>query len=432
METIRNRRARAAKAWGLTREIVLVGSGEPVFVPGHQDQTYPFRAHAEYMWLADRERPGSVLAYDPKEGWTDFVPVVTEAQRVWEGAPASAEASAGKPGEGEGVPADKLAAWLRKRKGRPVAVLGARVKGARSDAALTRRLRECLLAARRPKDAEELRRMREAARATAAGFAKAVPPIRPGVTERQIEIELEAEFFRNGAQRTAYDTIVGTGPNSAVLHFMPTARAAREGELVLIDAGAEVDGYACDVTRTYPAGGAFTPEQRDVFAIVDEARRNGIARCAPGVEWRDVHLGACLDVARGLASMGILRGTAEGLLEQDAHALFFPHGIGHMVGLGVRDAGGALPGRRKSKRPGLKNLRVDLPLEKGFVMTVEPGIYFIPALLEDRKKRQQFKDAVAWDRVDRMLGFGGIRIEDNVLVTDAGPEILTAAIPHER
>jgi len=421
MEAIRNRRARAAKAWGLTREIVLVGSGEPVFLPGHQDQTYPFRAHAEYFWLTDREKPGCVLAYDPKEGWTDFVPAVTEAQRVWEGLEGA-----------EGVPVDGLEKWLRKRRNRPVAALGARVKGVRSDATLTRHLRDDLLAARRPKDAEEMRRMRAAAQATAAGFARAVPLIRPGATERAIEIEIEAEFFRNGAQRTAYDTIVGTGPNSAVLHFMPTARAARDGELVLIDAGAEVDSYACDVTRTYPAGGAFTPEQRDVFAIVDEARRNGIAKCRPGVEWRDVHLGACLDIARGLKDMGILRGTAEGLVEQDAQSLFLPHGIGHMVGLGVRDAGGALPGRRKSKRPGLRYLRVDLPLEKGFVMTVEPGIYFIPALLKDEEKREQYGDAVAWDRVDRMLGFGGIRLEDNVHVTDAGPEVLTAAIPQER
>lgn len=419
---LQERCERAAKAWGLTKEIVLVGSGEPVFLPGHQDQTYPFRAHAEYMWLGDREKPGCVLAYDPKEGWTDFVPLVTEAQRVWEGV----------EGEGEGAPIEGLAKWLRKRRNRPVAVLGARVKGVRGDAALTRRLREGLLAARRPKDAEELSRMRAAARATAAGFAKAVAMIRPGVTERATEVEIEAEFFRNGAQRTAYDTIVASGPNSAVLHFMPTERAARGGELVLIDAGAEVNGYACDVTRTYPVGGALTPEQRDVFAIVDEARRNGIAKCRVGVEWRDVHLGACLDIARGLAGMGILRGTAEGLLEQDAQALFFPHGIGHMVGLGVRDAGGALPGRRKSRRPGLKYLRVDLPLERGFVMTVEPGIYFIPALLRNEEKRRQYKGAVAWDRVDRMIDFGGIRLEDNVLVTDKGPEVLTAAIPHAR
>ncbi len=421
MDYLKERRARAAKAWGLTREVVLVGAGEPVFLPGHQDQTYPFRAHAEYIWLTDREKPGCVLAYDPREGWTDFVPAVTEAQRVWEGA-----------GGAEGVPVDGLTKWLKKRGRRPVAVLGARVKGAKSDANLVRRLREGLLDARRPKDAEELRRMRDAARATAAGFAKVAPAIRPGVPERAIEVEIEAEFFRNGAERTAYDTIVGSGPNSGVLHFMPTARAAREGELVLIDAGAEVQGYACDVTRTYAASGRFTPEQRDIYAIVDEARRNGVAKCRAGVEWRDVHLGACLDIARGLSAIGILRGRAEDLLEQDAQSLFFPHGIGHMVGLGVRDAGGKLPGRKQSKRPGICYLRMDLPLKPGFTVTIEPGIYFIPALLQNAEKRKQYKDAVAWDRLDRMVDFGGIRIEDNVLVTDSAPEVLTAAIAHSR
>jgi len=274
--------------------------------------------------------------------------------------------------------------------------------------------------------------MREAARASAAGFAKAASLIRPGITERALEIEIEAEFFRNGAERTAYDTIVGTGPNSGVLHFMPTSRAAKEGDLVLIDAGAEVRSYASDVTRTYAASGKFTPEQRDIHGIVDEARRNAIAKCRPGAEWRDVHLGACLDIARGLSAIGLLRGRAEDLLEQDAQALFFPHGIGHMLGLGVRDAGGKLPGRKQSKKPGIRYLRMDLPLKPGYVVTVEPGVYFIPALLNNAENRRRHRDTVAWDRVDRMLGFGGIRIEDNVLVTGAGPEVLTAAIPHER
>jgi Xaa-Pro aminopeptidase len=418
MSYLEDRRARAAKAWNLDREIVLVGAGEPVVLPGHQDQTYPFRAHADYFWLTDRDKPGGVLAYDPRQGWTDFVPAVTEAQRVWEGAPGA-----------EGVSLEKLGSWLRKRKACPVAVLGCRVKGVQPDARLARRLREGLLAARRPKDAEELRRMRDAARATAAGFATVVPMIRPGATERAIEIEMEAEFFRHGAERTAYDTIVGSGPNSGVLHFMPTDRAARRGELVLIDAGAEVSGYACDVTRTYAASGKFTAEQKEIYSVVDEARRNGIAKCRAGVEWRDVHMGACLDIARGLSEVGLLRGRPEDLVEQNAHALFFPHGIGHMVGLGVRDAGGRLPGRRKSRKPGIRNLRMDLPLQPGFVVTIEPGIYFIPALLRNAKHRERHRDTVAWNRVDRMLAFGGIRIEDNVLVTRSVPVVLTRAIP---
>jgi Xaa-Pro aminopeptidase len=109
--------------------------------------------------------------------------------------------------------------------------------------------------------------------------------------------------------------------------------------------------------------------------------------------------------------------------------MFFPHGIGHMVGLGVRDAGGYLPGRKPSTRSGLANLRTDLPLEPRYAMTIEPGVYFIPALLDDPENRAKHGDAVAWDRVDALRGFGGIRIEDNVVVTDGAPEVVTAAVP---
>jgi Xaa-Pro aminopeptidase len=147
------------------------------------------------------------------------------------------------------------------------------------------------------------------------------------------------------------------------------------------------------------------------------------------VEWRDVHLGACLDTAAGLVAMGLMRGDPEALVERDAHAMFFPHGLGHLVGLGVRDASGFLPGRTRSTRPGLNMLRTDLPLERDYVITVEPGVYFIPALLRDPGRRTTFADCVAWDRIDRLLEFGGIRIEDNVRVTDGDPEILTAAVP---
>jgi Xaa-Pro aminopeptidase len=128
-------------------------------------------------------------------------------------------------------------------------------------------------------------------------------------------------------------------------------------------------------------------------------------------------------------ALGIMKGNPQSLIERDAHALFFPHGLGHLVGLGVRDGSGRAPGRAPSARPGLANLRVDLPLERGYAITVEPGVYFIPALLNDPTNREKYRDAVDWDRVVPLLDFGGIRIEDNVVVTDGAPEVLTAAIP---
>ncbi len=191
--------------------------------------------------------------------------------------------------------------------------------------------------------------MRVAERATSAAFAVAVPLLREGVSEREVQIELEAEAFRHGAEAMAYDTIVGGGVNSAVLHFAPSARRFAANELVLIDAGAQYLGYASDITRTYPVGGRLDPAQQELHAVVRRAQQLAIARCRSGVEWRDVHLSAALAIAEGLAEYGILRGDPESLVHSGAVSLFFPHGVGHLVGLGVRDAGGT-PLRRAPQR----------------------------------------------------------------------------------
>ena len=417
-EQIERRRGAVAADWNLGREVVLIGAGEPVAVPGRYDRTYPFRSHSEYLYLTDRERPGGVLAFDADAGWVDFVVPVSPEEMLWEGA----------PDRREGVPAEQLADWLAKRAGRPVACLGAPAGGVAPDERLTAELRRGLNRVRRRKDAVELDRMRAAERATRAGFAAVAPLLRAGRTEREVQIELEAEFFRNGADATAYDSIVGGGPNAAVLHFPPSARAFAPDDLVLIDAGAEYRGYASDVTRTYPVGGSFTAAQQELHALVNAAMEAAIARCTSGTEWRDVHWTAARVIAEGLLDFGLLRGSVDALVEERTVSLFFPHGVGHMVGLGVRDAGEVLPGREAGEDD-FPRLRIDLPLEPGHVVTVEPGVYFVAALLDDPERRARHRDAVDWDRAASMLGFGGIRLEQNVLVTEDGYEVLTADIP---
>jgi Xaa-Pro aminopeptidase len=408
-EQLERRRSEAAARWNLSDGVVLVGAGSPVPVPGRGDLTYRFRSHSEYLYLTDRERPGGVLAYDPREGWVDFVAPVTREEMLWEGA---------AEGDGEGIALDRLDAWLG---GRSAAWLGEPPPGQAADEALRRELNEV----RRVKDEVELGRMRAAERATAAGFAALPGLVEPGRSERALQIELEAEFFRAGGDALAFDTIVASGPNSAVLHFPPTRRELRAGELVLVDAGAEVRAYASDVTRTYTVGEP-TREQAELLALVRAANAAATALCTPGTEWRDVHRAAALVIGEGLVSFGLLRGDPEGLVERGAVTLFFPHGVGHMVGLGVRDAGERLPGREPA--PGLPALRVDLPLRAGHVFTVEPGVYFVPALLRDPELRAAHRTAVDWERAEALLGFGGIRIEDDVLVTDGGPEVLTADV----
>jgi Xaa-Pro aminopeptidase len=213
-----------------------------------------------------------------------------------------------------------------------------------------------------------------------------------------------------------------------VLHFPPTERTFGEGELVLVDAGAEYRCYASDVTRTYPVSGRFDAQQAELHALVHSVQRAAVQRCLKDTEYREIHRQAAREIAKGLVDFGLLRGDVDSLLEQGVHSLFLPHGIGHMVGLGVRDAGEVLPGRRPDLE-GMPRLRLDLPLRPGHVVTIEPGIYFIPALLQDPELRHRHRDGVNWDLADRMLDFGGIRVEDNVLVTEDGYEVLTAEIP---
>ncbi len=415
------RRARAAAAWQLHDAILLVGAGAPVPLPEGSDQTYPFRSHAEYYYLAGQECAGGVIAFDPRggtgQGWVSFVPEVTEGERVWEGRTQT-----------PGALLAELTPWLAARAGRPIVMLGAPGAGVHADEPRSLQARAALTHARRPKDAHEVDLLRRAATATAAGYAKLREHLRPGVTERALQIELEAEFFRAGGTRPGYGTIIGSGPNAAVLHFEPSARAARAGEFVLVDAGAEIDRYMTDVTRTFVVGQP-SPFQRDLYQVVLAAEERAITKCVPGAEWKEIHLACAVDLVAGLVAMGVMRGAPESLVEQEAHTLFFPHGLGHLVGLGVRDGSGLQPGRTKDPRTSLRTLRLDLPLAAGYVVTVEPGLYFIPALLNDPARRARFRACVNWPLVEQHLALGGVRLEDNVLVTTGAPEILTAAIP---
>ena len=420
-----SRRARVARALPLGDAILVVGAGEPIPLPEGSDQIYPFRSHADYFYLAGRECARGVIAFDPRDvndraaagGWVSFVPEVTEGERVWEGRMPS-----------PGTALAHLETWLAARRDRPVVQLGAALAGVTADANATAAARAALTHARRPKDASEVALLRRAVDATARGYARVAEVLRPGVTERALQIELEAEFFRGGGTATGYGTIVGSGPNAAVLHFSPSAREVRANEFVLIDAGAEIDRYTADVTRTFVAGipSAF---QRDLYQTVLAAEERAIARCVAGAEWKNIHLAAAVDLVGGLVSMGVMRGAPESLVEQEAHTLFFPHGLGHMVGLGVRDGSGLAPGRPKDPRPSLRTLRMDLPLEPGYLVTIEPGLYFIPPLLNDPTRRARFRDCVNWPLVEQHLDLGGVRIEDNILITTDAPDVLTKAIP---
>ncbi|HEX6849757.1 MAG TPA: aminopeptidase P N-terminal domain-containing protein [Candidatus Polarisedimenticolaceae bacterium] len=413
------RRQRAEQALGANAPILVVGAGEPIGVPGGLDRTYPFLAHPEYYWLTGARRAGGVVVFEPGAGWTHFVRPASAEERLWEG----------EPDVPEGEDLAKFEAWAKARAGRKIAALGVPPKEVAADPASTAAAQVALDAARRPKDDAEIALLRRAAAATAAGYARLPEWIRPGVTERRIQVELEAEFYRAGCDGVGYGTIVGAGTHAAVLHFEPGDRVVGEDDVVLIDAGGHVAQYTSDVTRTFHAKGRLNPQQKAIYDVVLAAEVEGIGLCTIGREWHDVHRACARVLAQGLKDLGLLRGEVDGLLESEAITCFFPHGIGHMVGLYVRDVGGRAPGREEGRKCCGTKVRVDLPLGEHFVMTVEPGIYFVPAILDDPERRKRFPDAVAWDAAERWRPVGGVRIEDNILVTRSGPENLTAAIP---
>ena len=420
---IRERQRRAAAAFGNSGPLVLICAGEPITKPGGLDQTYPFLPYPDYYWLSGSRRSGGVLAYDPGKGWVHFVRQANEAERLWEGEP--------EVPEGEDVAA--LPGWLKARAGKSAVVLGD-VSGispysVKTERGLRQTIQDKLDRVRRVKDQADLIWIGKAVDATRAGFQKAREIIKPGVNERQIQIELEAEMFRHGASGTSFGTTVGAGTHCAVLHFEPGSRVVKENDVVLVDAGAEIFDYCADVSRTFPAGNRFAMEQQAIYDVVLAAQLEGIARCRPGVEWHNIHRAAATVICQGLLDLGILKGSIEELLETEAVGLFFPHGIGHMVGLRVRDVGGAAPGRAEGCMCCGARLRVDLPIKKGFLMTVEPGLYFVPAILDNAERRVKHKNRVHWDVLERWRPVGGMRIEDDVLVTSGKPSVLTSAIP---
>lgn len=251
------------------------------------------------------------------------------------------------------------------------------------------------------KTPEEVAIMRRAAEVTAEGHRAAMEQLRPGMREFEVEALIEFTFRRHGAAAPAYGTIAGSGVNATILHYTENRDVCREGDLLLVDAGAEVDGYAADITRTFPVSGAFTEAQRAVYDIVLEAQLAAIGKARPGMRFDDVHDAALRRLTEGLVRLGILSGEVDELIRNEAYKPYYMHRTSHWLGIDVHDVGAYREGDESR------------PLEAGMVLTIEPGLYFAPDLEE----------------VPAAYRGMGIRIEDDVLITADGHENLTAAAP---
>jgi Xaa-Pro aminopeptidase len=251
------------------------------------------------------------------------------------------------------------------------------------------------------KSAQEINLMRRAARISAAAHQRLMRECRPGVMEYQLAASFQHDCAQQGACHQAYNAIVGGGVNGCILHYVENSAALADGDLVLVDAGCELDCYASDITRTFPVNGRFSPAQRALYELVLEAQDAALAKVRPGNHWNDPHDAAVLTLTRGLVRLGLLKGTVKDLVHDETYKRFYMHRTGHWLGMDVHDVG-------DYKIDGHWRL-----LEPGMVLTVEPGLY-IPADAKGVAKK--------WRGI-------GIRIEDDVLVTRDGHEVLSQGAP---
>lgn len=281
------------------------------------------------------------------------------------------------------------------------------------------------------KTEDELDQLREAARVNSIAHREVLDALEPGKFEYELKAVFDYHQIENGLMHDAYNGIFAAGKNSAILHYVENDSKIKDGDLFLIDAGFEHNGYASDFTRTYPANGQFSPLQAEVYEAVLEAQKQVIEASKPDAKMEDLHILAARTMMQGLKDADIVSGSIDELMGKDVFALFFPHGLGHFLGLDTHDVGGYPKGVERIERPGIKYLRMRRTLQPGMVLTIEPGLYFVPALLEPALEDDTVSSYLNESKLRDMMDFGGVRIEDNLIITDDGYENLTD-VPKER
>jgi Xaa-Pro aminopeptidase len=389
----------------------------------NRDSLFPFRADSYFYYLTGFPEPEAVvvlLAGPDGDRQVLFCRAKNEEREIWDGFRYGPEAAREIFGFDEAYPMEALASMLPDMASdRPAlfAPLGlfepwdrritqllndvrARVRTGVAAPEEVVDVRGIIDAMRLAKDAHEVNLMRRAGAISSAAHERAMARTRPGWFEYQVEAELMHEFLREGAQAVAYPSIVASGPNACILHYRDNNREMGDGELLLIDAGCEYQGYASDITRTFPVNGKFTGPQKDIYELVLASQLACLAAVKPGADFHDYHKVAERVLAQGYIDLGLCQGTLDEVLESGSHKQFYMHRAGHWLGLDVHDAG-------------LYQVKgASQKLVPGMVLTVEPGTYIRPA-----------------DNVPEAFWNIGVRIEDDVLVTATGHDNLTAVTP---
>jgi len=435
-----------------------LGSGL-ILIPGNQESpmnypenTYHFRQDSTFLYFFGLDLPGmfGVIDVDNNHDLL-YANDVDIEDIIWMGPQKSVAEQAFAVGVDVTAPLEKLGQTIERaiRAGRRIhftppyraenqlklsSLLGMDPSRIKQYASLA--LIQAIVTMRSVKDADEISEIEKACAIGHEMHVSAMKMAQPGTMEQQIAGAIEGIALSKGTG-TSFPTILTQ--NGETLHNHNHSFALESGRLMIVDAGAESNGhYASDFTRTIPVGGKFSQKQKDIYNIVLAANNMGFSLTKPGVTYQSVHLQAARVIASGLKDLGLMKGDVDEAVASGAHALFFPHGLGHMMGLDVHDMedyGQIHVGYDNEVRPidqfGTAYLRMGRRLEPGFVITNEPGIYFIPALIEKWEKEQINAAFINYDKVRTYLGFGGIRLEDDILVTATGARLLGNRIPIE-
>lgn len=403
------------------------------------DNTYHFRQDSTFLYYFGIQEPGLNAIIDLDEDKVIlFGDEMSMDAIVWMGRQKTLSAKAEEAGIAIVSPSSALENYLAKNKRKvhflPPYRAEAKIKLADlldlKQSQLSQEVSvpfiKAVVAQRSIKSAVELVELDKASDISADMHLIAMQIARPGMTENEIAAAVHQVALKSGGQ-LSYPIILTV--KGQILHNHYHGNTLKEGDMVLNDSGAETPmGYAGDLTRTFPAGKKFLPEQKDAYNIVLNAYQEGVKALKPGVRYLDIHNKSCLSLAEGLKSLGLMKGNLEDAVAQGAHTLFFQCGTGHMMGLDVHDMenlGEQYVGytdelKKNTTQFGLKSLRLGKALEEGYVLTVEPGLYFIPELIDQWKESNHLSEYINYDKVEEYRNFGGIRVEDDYVITNEG------------
>jgi Xaa-Pro aminopeptidase len=417
----------------LAQFIKRIGEDSVVIIPSAPEATrsndtqYRYRQSSDFFYLTGFEEPEAIAVINPADkerAYTLFVRPRDPEREIWEGRRAGIEGAINEHGADAAFPISEFPEKLRDILNNKRTLYYRIGAGNRElDDLIIKRIAELRMLGRKKmsapeaiidagavlhemrliKNDDEIQLMQRAADITAKGHIEAMKKARPGMNEYEIEALIEYIFRQNGAAAPAYTSIIGGGANATVLHYVSNDDVLRDGELLLVDAGAEYKGYAADITRTFPVNGRFTEAQRDIYNLVLEAQISCVEKAHPGVTIDELKDHSIELLTEGMVRLGLLKGEPKKLIEEEKYKQFYMHGLGHFLGLDVHDVG--------------RYYKDDAPrtLESGMVITIEPGLYIA---------------AETKDVPEKYLGIG-VRIEDDVLITTEGNRVLTKDAPKQ-